>query len=86
MNEQVKRGKDVHMISCLVNVQIERCKHVHRMVLFGEYTSRERQDVHMISCLVNIQAERGKDVHMMVLIGEWTSGERQRCSYDGAVW
>ena len=68
------------------------------MVLFGKWTSGERQrcclvnrqvergkDVHMISCLVNRHVERGKDVHMMVLNGEWTSGERQRCSYDGAV-
>ena len=39
----MERGKDVHTISCLVNVQIERCKYVHRMVLFGEWTSGERQ-------------------------------------------
>ena len=28
---------------CLVNIQVERDKDVHMMVLFGEYTSRERQ-------------------------------------------
>ena len=43
MNGQVERGKDVHMISCLVNIQVERGKDVHMMVLFGEWTSGERQ-------------------------------------------
>ena len=31
------------MISCLVNIRVERSKDVHMLVLFGEWTSRERQ-------------------------------------------
>ena len=49
MNEQVERGKDIHMISCLVNEQIERCKYVHRMFCFMHGQEEKCKNVHRMA-------------------------------------